>query len=107
MFRAGVQCYDVMRNGVHVVIGESSGEGWPATVVTGLTSEGAQFERLPAGDAAATIFIPDDIAHVLLDALAAHYGGTGDSRQLRRDYDAERHRVDLMIRSLLKGAVDG
>jgi hypothetical protein len=37
------------------------------------------------------------VAHALLDALAAHYGGTSDLRRLRADYDAERRRVDKMI----------
>lgn len=37
---------------------------------------------------------------MLLDALARHFGGTGDSRQLRKDYDAERGRVDKLIATL-------
>jgi hypothetical protein len=41
--------------------------------------------------------IEDDMARAVLDALAAHYGGTLDARQLRKDYEAERRRVDKMI----------
>ena len=57
-------------------------------------------EEVPAGTLGKTITIPATVAKALFDALSAHYGSVGDARQLRKDYDAERGRVDVMIRSL-------
>ncbi len=45
--------------------------------------------------------IPEDIAKALLEALAEHFGGTGDTRTLRKDYDAERARVDRLVNHLI------
>jgi hypothetical protein len=39
----------------------------------------------------------DDEARALLTALLRHYEGGEDARSLRRDYDAERRRVDAFI----------
>ena len=45
--------------------------------------------------------LPDDIARALYEALSAHYGGNVvDATRLRKDYDAERARVDVFIRHL-------
>ena len=41
-----------------------------------------------------TFVLPFDSGRVLLEALVRHYDGAEDTRQLRRDYDAERRRVD-------------
>ena len=35
-------------------------------------------------------------ARAILDALTVHFQGTGDARALRKDYDAERSRVDRL-----------
>jgi len=48
--------------------------------------------------------IPDDVAKALLDALLDHYRGGHDARELRKDYDAERARVDIFIKHLTAGA---
>lgn len=46
--------------------------------------------------------IPDDEARALYEALAEHYGhGTNDTRDLRRDHDAERARVDKLTDALI------
>jgi hypothetical protein len=45
--------------------------------------------------------LPDDLGRALLDALSAHYGGTSDTRTLRRDYEHERGRVDRLIGHLV------
>jgi hypothetical protein len=47
-----------------------------------------------------TMILPDYMARALLDALTAHYHGAEDTRALRRDYDAERGRVDRLIEHL-------
>lgn len=47
------------------------------------------------------LHLSDDDARALLAALIRHYDGGEDTRSLRRDYDAERKRVDLLISALL------
>jgi hypothetical protein len=44
-----------------------------------------------------TMTLDDGSARALLDALSRHYEGAEDTRALRRDYDAERKRVDTLI----------
>lgn len=41
-----------------------------------------------------TMILPWDTGRALLEALVRHYNGAEDTRALRRDYDAERKRVD-------------
>lgn len=41
--------------------------------------------------------LPEEAARALLDALAAHFGGTSEVQTLRKDYIAERARVDKML----------
>lgn len=48
------------------------------------------------------LHIEESVAKALLEALAEHFGGTADTRTLRRDYDAERARVDRLIGKLLE-----
>lgn len=55
----------------------------------------------PPRDLAPTLQIGDSEAHALLEALTRHYGGADDTRALRRDYDAERKRVDTLTSSLI------
>lgn len=45
--------------------------------------------------------IPDGAARALLDALSAHYGGTGDARLARQDLAVERKRVDQLTTALI------
>lgn len=47
-----------------------------------------------------TLRIGDSEARALLEALTRHYGGADDMRALRRDYDAERKRVDMLTMEL-------
>ncbi|MCW2496412.1 hypothetical protein [Jatrophihabitans sp.] len=45
--------------------------------------------------------LPEDDARALYEALADHFGHFGhDTRALRKDYDAERARVDKLITHL-------
>jgi hypothetical protein len=41
--------------------------------------------------------VPEGAGRALLEALARHYEGGEDTRALRRDYDAERARVDSLV----------
>jgi hypothetical protein len=45
--------------------------------------------------------LTDDQARSLLAGLLAHYQGGDDLRSLRRDYDAERARVDKLVDAVL------
>jgi len=48
------------------------------------------------------LFLDQDSARALYEALAEHYGhGANDVRSLRRDYDQERARVDKLINHLI------
>jgi hypothetical protein len=98
--RAFVQ-QDFARFGVAVYLVQESGEqryaiGLPTDLV---------FQDMDRTEAAAiqepTLRMPEDMARALLDALAAHFGGTSDTLTLRKDYMAERARVDKMIDHLV------
>lgn len=44
-----------------------------------------------------TLVLDDELARPLLDALCRHYSGAEDTRALRRDYERERSRVDVLV----------
>jgi hypothetical protein len=44
-----------------------------------------------------------DMARALYEALAQHFGGHPETATLRKDYEAERARVDVFIRHLTNG----
>lgn len=49
--------------------------------------------------------LPEDDLRAIYEALADHFGHAGhDVRALRKDYDAERARVDKLIGNLIGGA---
>jgi hypothetical protein len=48
-----------------------------------------------------TMTLQDDIARALHEELTRHYHGADDSRALRRDYDAERARVDKLTGAII------
>lgn len=51
----------------------------------------------------AWLSLPSDVARALYEALADHFGHSGhDTRALRKDYDAERGRVDRLLDALVK-----
>jgi len=58
------------------------------------------WEPLPDGAVSSTeedrptLSLPFDAGQALLEALVRHYQGAEDTRALRRDYEAERKRVD-------------
>lgn len=93
-WRAGVQ-QDWARGNIRFCL---VAPGPSAVVVTGISS--ARGVEADAFDDGAMVehwlSLPDAAGRALLDALAEHYGGTGDTRQMRRDLDAERARVDKL-----------
>ncbi len=48
-----------------------------------------------------TFVLPFGTDSLLLEALVRHYQGAEDTRQLRKDYDAERKRVDDLTNALV------
>ena len=64
----------------------------------------ARWENLPEQprtDIAPTLKLGEDEARALLDALVRHYSGASDVQALRRDYDDERKRVDVLTSALV------
>jgi hypothetical protein len=48
-----------------------------------------------------TLVLEEDEARALLDALTRYYHGAEDTRALRKDYDAERSRVDKLTDAVI------
>lgn len=97
-WRAGVIHENPFSRSLTFALGQVTGMG--ARSVTGLTRDGLTFEDTPEAALPSTLSMPEDAARALHDALSRHFGGTGDTRQLRRDYDAERARVDQLTTTL-------
>lgn len=58
----------------------------------------------PEDDQESYLRLNDEDARALYEALADHFGHAGhDIRSLRKDYDAERGRVDRLIGNLIGG----
>lgn len=103
MYQVRVVSEDFARGGINVVIGiRGRSESDSTVVVTQLSTDYHKTQALEPHVVAPAIFLSDEIARPLLDALAAHYGGSGDTRMLRRDYDAERKRVDTLVEALIE-----
>lgn len=83
--------------GIHLIQdlgGERYAIGQPTEIIMAeLDDQGIHHEP--------TLRIPDALGRSLLDALTTHYGGATDLRSLRKDYDAERARVDRLIGHLI------
>ena len=52
---------------------------------------------IPHADRIPLAIIPTEAAHAVLAELARHLGAVEHPEQLRKDYDAERARVDRLI----------
>lgn len=50
------------------------------------------------------LLLEEEQARALYEELGRYFGGSGDSIQLRKDYDAERGRVDKMLNALIQKA---
>lgn len=87
--------------GVDVVLVQQTDQG---RVVWGPGSSRRCFVRdavTPDPDEVDVLHLTDDDARALLAGLLQHYQGSEDLRGLRRDYDAERARVDRLIDHLI------
>lgn len=106
--RARVE-YDVDRGGVKIAVspwGDRDGHAvviWPSWPETRRITpdQGLSVED----EAASWLRLDADVARAIYEGLAAYFGGVGtDVRALRKDYDAERERVDRLIAHLTRGA---
>lgn len=79
------------------------GDGQPRSIHRHVEGDAWQKEPLDEGllNQKPSLTFSDTQARALLDALAAHYAGASDVRQLRADYMAERARVDRLIAVLI------
>ena len=96
---------DWMRDGVKIAVRLSRSEDvremilWGDVAVTRITEANS---AVPSEDA--FLRLPNDIARAVYEALSRHFGGNVvDAVALRRDYEAERIRVDTFIKHLTGG----
>lgn len=88
MFGRGVEIFLLPREG-QVVLWETDAFGYPIF---------AEVDERATPPANAGLRLPDSLARPLYEALADHFGHSGhDIRALRKDYEAERRRVDQFI----------
>ena len=96
---------DWLRDGVKIAVRLSRSEDvremilWGDVAVTRITEANS---AVPSEDA--FLRLPNDIARAVYEALSRHFGGNVvDAVALRRDYEAERIRVDTFIKHLTGG----
>lgn len=101
MIRAYVKD-DPMSFGVRVAIVNHYGDdGSHPREVLRIDGDTYRWDEIPLNAAfEPTLTLPGEFARALLDGLTCHYQGVDDMRSLRRDYDAERKRVDALIEHL-------
>lgn len=100
-WRAGVLHEDPVTRNVIFVLGVAEPDGRGHSVVTEIGTDSVGLTRVDEGARMPSLRIPTDAARALYDALAQHFGGTSNSKQLRADYDAERARVDKLTAAVL------
>lgn len=85
--------------------GESEGYSGPRRVLRlgpghdgHVSARSVDWEEVPVGGMfEPTLILDEELLRPLCDALVNYFSGTEDTRALRRDYDAERKRVDALI----------
>jgi hypothetical protein len=92
---------------LRMALGRRIGRGAHECVVGIDAAGGLTLKLAEEGTQVPTFLLPSTVARALLDALAQHFGGTGDVRQLRKEHDAERARVDKLIATLSTVATRG
>ena len=92
---------DFMADGLRVaILNEYAGDidTPPQRRILRLDTDGGRWEQVePAVITEPTLTLPDEAARALLEELTRYYHGVEDTRALRRDYDAERGRVDALL----------
>lgn len=97
LVRVGVT--DPLRCIVAVYIADETDHGYRYVQADG-TVLSIDKDDLAVLDLAPSLTLREDQARALLDALLTHFNGGSNTQQLRKDYDAERARVDLLIGKL-------
>ena len=89
---------DMLRRFLEIYIGDETESG-----ISQIFGDGTRkfFPHGEASDPTPTVTMREEHARALLQALIRHFDGGEDTRSLRRDYDAERKRVDLLIDKLV------
>lgn len=85
---------DFMRDGVKIMWGDHEARTYSNGDVVVVGPDPASALDLEP------LRLRDDLARSLLTALLRHFDGGEDTRSLRKDYDAERKRVDIFITHL-------
>jgi hypothetical protein len=95
--------HDFYRDSVRIQIGELHGR--ELRYIYSFTGEVRTVDDPTAAVPDDTgLMLREDIARAVYEALADHFGHSGhDTRALRRDYDAERARVDKLVAHLIGG----
>jgi len=87
---------DFARFGLTVHLVDQRGQDGPTFLAAPAELVFSEIDPMTSGHEP-TLRLSEEAARALLDALAAHYGGSSDVQTLRKDYLAERARVDKMI----------
>lgn len=95
-WRARVLHEDPVLDGIRVFLGYRGHK--VRNYVTGIYAHGVETASVDPGIAdVPTLTLPTEVAHVLLDALAEHFGGTSTQQAARADFVHERGRVDKLL----------
>lgn len=97
LVRVGVT--DPLRRTVAVYIADETAHGYRYVQADG-TALTIDKDNSAVLDLQPSLSLREDHARALLDALITHFNGGENTQQLRKDYDAERARVDLLIGKL-------
>jgi hypothetical protein len=103
-WRARVVGDDPVSDSVRIVAGVRGGN-LGSTYLAGIGENGVQLTHVEPGAEGPSFAMPVELAQVLLDALAEHFGGTSVGRQARADFVHERGRVDKLIETVSTIAV--
>jgi len=92
---------DWLRRGVRVWLGDEDVGGTTTVDFTNVAKRRNADQTVTPE--ASPLALTNEQARALYSALGDHFGHSGtDTRALRKDYDAERARVDLFIASLTR-----
>ena len=94
--------YDPMRFGVRMAVTRYAGECKTQVITWGELAMATVDRNMSVPDDA-WLHLDEDIARAMYEALARHFGGSPDALSMRKDYDAERKRVDQFIAHLTRG----
>jgi hypothetical protein len=91
---------DMLRRYVDIYLGEDNGNGGITAYLPNNTRKVVtEYDSTPIEP---TLSLHEASARALLQALLRHFDGGEDTRSLRKDYDAERSRVDKLTDALIE-----